>query len=322
MNRSFSRFALVAVLTAALAGVVVSSAASRPPDAPWAGTGTGTTTVVSDGTLGPAVFTYDAPGSPDVFREEGSWTFSTVAQERDEDEDEDDVDEVDEDEGLERDEDEDDEDEGDDEDDEDEGDDEDDEDEGDDEDEDEEPAGGTRTVQLAWTYTGLHSFFEVTAGLDAFVTHGATTTTIPLVNAGPVDCPPCGPPSNGFEYSGTTSLSVQAGDTYGFAMRGAHSDLAEILRGTLTVDDAQQPVRSAAGDSTAAESPGCTVPRLRGKTARRAKIVLRKADCALGRVSKKKVSKKARAGRVLRSKPRAGKHLSRRAKVALVVGRR
>jgi PASTA domain len=320
MNRSSSRLALVAVLTAALAGVAVPTAASRPPDAPWTGTGTGTTTVVSDGTSGPAVFTYDAPGSPDVFREEGSWTFSTVAQNLEEDGDEDDVDEVgeDDDESRERDEDDEDLDE-----DEDEEDDEDpDEDEDEEDDEEEELGGTTRTVQLAWTYSGLHSFFQVTVGLDAFVTHSGTTTTFPLVNAGPVDCPPCTPPSNGFEYSGTTSLSVQAGDTYGFAMRGAHSDLAETLRGTLTVDDAQQPVRSATGAGTAAESPGCTVPRLRGKTARRAKIVLRKADCALGRVNKKKVSKKARAGRVLRSKPRAGKHLSTGAKVALVVGRR
>src|SRR4029450_11774846 len=47
----------------------------------------------------------------------------------------------------------------------------------------------------------------------AFVPQGATTSTTPLVNAGPVNC--CTPPSGGFTYSGTTPLSVQAGDTYG-----------------------------------------------------------------------------------------------------------
>jgi hypothetical protein len=305
MNRSFLRLLLVAFLTVGLAGVVVPTAAGEPDDAPWAGTGTATTTVVSDGTSGPAVFTYSSTEF------QGSWTFSTVAKGLDEDDDED-VDEIDEDEDEAREEDEDEareEDE------------DDDEDEDDENDEDEELVGNARTVQLAWKYTGFHSFFLVTVGLDAFVTHGATTTTTPLVNAGPEVC--CTPPSGGFDYSGTTSLSVQAGDTYGFAMRGSHFDSAHELRGTLRVDEPQEPL---AGQPPAtARQPSrlaCVVPRLAGKTARRAKIMLRKADCAVGRISKEKVGKKVRAGRVLRSKPRAGKHLSSGAKVAVVVGRR
>ena len=96
-------------------------------------------------------------------------------------------------------------------------------------------ASQTRTVKLAWNYTGFHSFFNVTVGLNAFVTHGATTTTTPLVNAGPADC--CTPPSGGFTYSGTISLPVQAGDTYGFKMSGHNFDTAKTLQGTLTVDD-------------------------------------------------------------------------------------
>jgi hypothetical protein len=94
---------------------------------------------------------------------------------------------------------------------------------------------GTRVVHLAPTYSGFHSFFEVTVGRDAFVRHGATTTTTPLVNAEAVDC--WTPPSGGFTYSGVTALSVQAGDTYGFVMRGSNFDSARTLRGTLTVND-------------------------------------------------------------------------------------
>jgi hypothetical protein len=169
MKRLSRHYASRALLTVALAAVVVQVAASQPVDHPWTGSGTGTTTVVSDGTSGPAVFTYSQTGFT------GSWRFSTVA-------------------------------------------------------------ASTRVVQLAWTYSGFHSFFRVRVGLDAFVTHGATTTTTPLVNAGPVNC--CTPPSGGFTYSGTTSLSVQAGDTYGFAMRGSNSDTAKTLRGTLRVDKA------------------------------------------------------------------------------------
>jgi hypothetical protein len=43
--------------------------------------------------------------------------------------------------------------------------------------------------------------------------------------------------NHGFDYSGTVSLSVQAGDTYGFAMRGSNFDEIETLQGTLTVND-------------------------------------------------------------------------------------
>jgi PASTA domain len=304
MKRSFSRLALVALLTVALAGAVAPTAASQPVDSPWAGTGTGTTTVVSDGTTGPAVFSYS---SSDF---QGSWTFSTVAQAQTRDEDEDEDDEVGEDEDEELEEAEDEDLEGEDE----------DEDQEEDEDEEGQLGSNMRTVELAWTYTGFHSFFEVTVGLDAFVTRGGTTTTTPLVSAGPVNC--CTPPSGGFEYSGTTSLSVQAGDTYGFAMRGSHFDIAQALQGTLTVDGPQQALASeppAAAQQLTRQA--CVVPMLRGKTARRAKLMLRKASCALGKVRKEKAGKK-RQGRVLRSKPRAGKHLSRGAKVAVVVGRR
>jgi len=169
MKRLSVRLGLGLLLAVALAGLVAQTATSNPVDHPWTGGGSGTTTVVSDGTSGPAVFSYSQH-----FGFSGSWSFSTVAS-------------------------------------------------------------STRTVNLAWTYTGFHSFFRVTVGLDAFVTHGATTTTTSLVNDGPVNC--CTPPSGGFSYSGTTSLSVQAGDTYGFAMRGSHFDSLHVLEGTLTVDD-------------------------------------------------------------------------------------
>ena len=166
-RRLCSRLGL-AFLAVVVAGIVVQAAAGHPLDHPWTGSGTGTTTVVSDGTTPPAVFSYDAIGF------EGAWDFHTVAS-------------------------------------------------------------GTRTVGLAWNYTGFHSFFEVTVGLEAYVTHGATTTTTPLVNAGPADC--CTPPSGGFNYSGTVSLPVQAGDTYGFAMQGSNFDEIMTLQGTITVDD-------------------------------------------------------------------------------------
>ena len=93
-------------------------------------------------------------------------------------------------------------------------------------------SAGTHT--LDWDYSGLHSFFQVTATLDAFV----NATTVNLVNAGPTeDCPPCTSPSNGFAFSGTETFIVGAGDMYGFRMSGSHFDSAGLMSGTLTVDE-------------------------------------------------------------------------------------
>lgn len=59
-----------------LAGALslASVAAAQTSDAPWTGGGSGTTNVVSDGSAGPAVFTYAHNGPYS-----GSWEFSTTA---------------------------------------------------------------------------------------------------------------------------------------------------------------------------------------------------------------------------------------------------
>jgi hypothetical protein len=169
MKRPSLRLGLGMLLTSVLAAIAVQSALSIPADQPWTGSGSGTTTVVSDGSMGPAVFHYQ-----DLGQFSGSWSFSTTAR-------------------------------------------------------------STRTVNLTYDYTGFNAFFDVRVGLDAFVTHGATTTTTSLVDAGPVNC--CTPPSGGFTYTGTVSLTVEAGDTYGFMLRGSNFDSNMTLEGTLTVDE-------------------------------------------------------------------------------------
>ena len=89
------------------------------------------------------------------------------------------------------------------------------------------------SIPLDWSYSGYHAFFQVTVSLSAFVTHLGVTTTFPLVDDGPADC--CTPPSGGFSYTGTTTLPVLAGDTYGFLMSGTNGDSDGRLIGTLTV---------------------------------------------------------------------------------------
>ncbi|MCW2976635.1 MAG: hypothetical protein JWM06_1916, partial [Actinomycetia bacterium] len=89
------------------------------------------------------------------------------------------------------------------------------------------------SISLPYTYSGFHSFFQVRVNLSAFVTHLFVTTTYPLVSAGPVNC--CEYPSGGFNYTGTTTLNVADGDTYGFTMSGSHFDGTYALQGSLTV---------------------------------------------------------------------------------------
>lgn len=136
-------------------------------DSPWTGSGTGTTTAVSDGSRAPAEFRYDAP-----VPFSGTWEFKATA-------------------------------------------------------------ASTGTHSLDWVYSGFHSFFRVTAHLDAFVDDGTTVMTTNLVDAGPQNC--CISPSNGFLFSGTETFIVQPGDVYGFRISGSHFDSASQLSGRLTV---------------------------------------------------------------------------------------
>ncbi|MDT4908374.1 MAG: large repetitive protein, partial [Pseudonocardiales bacterium] len=88
-------------------------------------------------------------------------------------------------------------------------------------------------VELPFQYQGFHAFFRTTVQLSAIVTHNGVTTSTILVDDGPVDC--CAPPSGGFAYNRKTTLSVQAGDTYGFTFGGSNFDSDNRLLGTLTV---------------------------------------------------------------------------------------
>ena len=66
----------------------------------------------------------------------------------------------------------------------------------------------------------------------------------------------------------------------------------------------------------------CVVPRLKGLTTAFAKRLLKAANCALGKVTKKKVRKRSQVGKVLSQKTRAGQTRAKGTKVAVTVGRR
>lgn len=169
--RGRRKLGVVAAVAAVLALTLLLSAvaSAQTLDSPWTGSGSGTVSVVSDGSTSAAELQWSQTGFS------GSWKFETTAA-----------------------------------------------------------SAQARTVN--WTYSGLYSWFEVQAGLQAFVTHGTTTSVVTLVNAGPEDC--CTTPSNGFTYSGAYTFHVQPGDTYGFLATGSNFDSSEILQGTLTVNEA------------------------------------------------------------------------------------
>jgi hypothetical protein len=72
--------------------------------------------------------------------------------------------------------------------------------------------------------------------------------------------------------------------------------------------------------STAKPKPRCVVPRLRGLTLAKAKAKLRKANCRLGKVTKKKASTRSR-GKVLDQKLKPKTRKPNGTKVAVTVGR-
>lgn len=90
------------------------------------------------------------------------------------------------------------------------------------------------TITLPYEYSGFHSFFRVRVFATAFVTNSIGTTTTPLINAGPVNC--CTSPSSGFSYTGSVTLTIEEGDTFGFRLGGSHFDATNRLSGTFTVD--------------------------------------------------------------------------------------
>jgi uncharacterized repeat protein (TIGR02543 family) len=72
--------------------------------------------------------------------------------------------------------------------------------------------------------------------------------------------------------------------------------------------------------ATAKFTAKCVVPKVVGKTLKKARARIKKAHCRVGKI-KKKASTKKKKGRVLKQKPKPGKILKPGAKVNLTVGR-
>jgi hypothetical protein len=97
-------------------------------------------------------------------------------------------------------------------------------------------AAATGNFTFNWTYDGFHSYFNIGEALEAFAYGpGETVTAIPLASGScPASCPP-------FSYSGTATLPLTSGYTWGVRPSGYNYDSARKLQGTVTISDLGSP---------------------------------------------------------------------------------
>ncbi|WP_174273748.1 PEPxxWA-CTERM sorting domain-containing protein [Sphingomonas bacterium] len=96
-------------------------------------------------------------------------------------------------------------------------------------------ADSTGTQTFSYDSSGFYAYFNVRAELSAF--SGADVQT--LYNTGPANC--CSSPSGGFDYTGTVTLDLVAGQSYGFTLYGSNGDSDARALGTLTVSALEAP---------------------------------------------------------------------------------
>ncbi len=83
------------------------------------------------------------------------------------------------------------------------------------------------TISYSWTYSGDHAWSTATAALSAW-----TDTTN---NPPPMELQSFVTTAGTFSYTGSSTLEVQAGQTYGFSVQGSNYDSTSRLYGTVTI---------------------------------------------------------------------------------------
>lgn len=86
-------------------------------------------------------------------------------------------------------------------------------------------------VSFTWNYAGYHAFFQTNATFQVFANGpGGTTNTLFSGSVG-----------GGFNVSGSASINVATGFTYGYTIGGKNSDSDSRLIGTLTLSNFSTP---------------------------------------------------------------------------------
>jgi uncharacterized delta-60 repeat protein len=129
---------------------------------------------------------------------------------------------------------------------------------------------------------------------------------------------------DGTEDPNFNSMLVRAGTPTGLpvAAVGLQSDNKIVVAGSTGADTSHVDfiVLRFLNPAPPAPTPRCRVPNVRGKTLGVARRSIKRARCAVGKVTRKP-SRKVKKGRVISQSPRAGRLLPQKSKVKLVVSR-
>jgi hypothetical protein len=192
------------------------------------------------------------------------------------------------------------------------------------------PAGGSTTFRVAYAqgYTAGSVAALAAGAADQF---SAPTVQISSpANGTVVHAPTVTVSGTATDNVGVSSLTV-GGHAVPVGAGGAWSTTVALSSGANTIaavahdaagntGQAQVAVTYAPTTTPPPAKLSCKVPKLKGKTLAAAKKALKKAHCAPGKTSRKR-SKTVRKGRVISTKPKAGKKLANGAKVKLTLSK-
>ena len=191
------------------------------------------------------------------------------------------------------------------------------------------PAGGSTTFTTAYAQDYTSAGVTALAGAVADGFSPPAVTISSPANGTVVHTPSVTVSGTATDNVGVTSLTV-GGHAVAVGAGGPWSTTVALNAGANAITAVAHDAAGGTGQAQIAltytplapppSKPGCRVPKLKGKTLKAAKKALKKAHCGVGKVTRKR-SKAVRKGRVISSKPKAGKKLARGAKVALTVAR-
>ena len=172
--------------------------------------------------------------------------------------------------------------------------------------------GRLGTYQLKWQHVGGWS-----GGTTKEWTFTAQQTTVPISWSYPVTLP-------GMNVTYTYSGNVTLGGTAEAPTVSFDPATGTVVTPVISVPYSLAPLvtlrPATAAECPAAAPSACVVPNLKRKTLAAAKKALLKANCRLGKVTKRRSTKVGR-GRVISQSPKAGARRAARAKVSVVLSR-
>lgn len=96
-------------------------------------------------------------------------------------------------------------------------------------------------VTFSWAFDGHHSWYEATATMNIFVTHGSATNNFSAYD-GSVSGQPV---TSLFSITGSYTVDLKAGDQWGIEVGGSNYDESLLLNGVVTLTGTPVPAPGA-----------------------------------------------------------------------------